>query len=235
MRGFLLSFLFSSLLLASTAHAHFTVQYPDTIAQFDDDTEGQAPCGGTVPDLSTLPAQNFSTSGSYIEATTVHPQTNWLFRITTDNSAAGNWTQVYDIVQQINPGKYCQTSVVIPEAWVGRKAILGIVADGPDGVLYQCAAVTFVNDPVTPPSSCANATGSTFAFASDPKLSTLVSSSIDPNNTTSTQPSSTTSSPSASTTHNGAVSLYEQSTVGISDGFMAGFIIMACIQLSFVI
>jgi hypothetical protein len=131
------SFLPATLLLAASASAHFTVQYPNTVGPFKDDDEGTAPCGGYSPDLNSIQTVDFHVGGDAIATKSTHPQTNWLYRITTDDLAKNNWTQVYDIVQQNGPGEYCTKTVTIPSEYVGKKAILSIVASGVDGLLYQ--------------------------------------------------------------------------------------------------
>jgi hypothetical protein len=127
----------AALLLAATANAHFTVQYPGLVGAFDEDNEDKGPCGGYSPDLASIDTVDFHVGGDSIATKSTHPQTNWLYRITTDATASGNWTQVYPIVQQSGPGNYCTKQLTIPAEYVGEKAILSIVGSGADGVLYQ--------------------------------------------------------------------------------------------------
>ncbi|KAH7038330.1 uncharacterized protein B0I36DRAFT_359908 [Microdochium trichocladiopsis] len=211
----LLSAAAAALLLASQAAAHFTVQYPPTIQPFSDDGEDQAPCGGYTPDLaSASTVTEFHVGGDSIATKSSHSQQNWLYRITTDNSASSsaNWTQIGAITTQSGAGAYCQSKITVPDAWVGKTAILSIVGSAPDGLLYQCSAVKFVagTAPSTP-SQCTTANGVESFGASDPALSALVSngggssSSPTPSGTpSSSTPASSSGTPRPSTTPNAA-------------------------------
>lgn len=127
------------LLLCSTASAHFKLNSPPTIG-FSDDDEGKAPCGGFTPDFSagakTKPTE-FHVGGEAVSLLLAHPQANWLFRGTLDQSAAGGWKQLFPIVTQTGLGDFCEPAVTAPEKWVGKTGVVGVVADGPDGLLYQ--------------------------------------------------------------------------------------------------
>jgi hypothetical protein len=127
----------AALLLAASVNAHFTVQYPDTVGSLKEDDEDKGPCGGYTIDLANTKAFDFHIGGDAVATKSTHPQTTWLYRITTDATASGNWTQVYGIVQQNGPGDYCTKDLTIPPEYVGQKAILSIVGAGADGVLYQ--------------------------------------------------------------------------------------------------
>lgn len=127
----------AALLLVASANAHFTVQYPTTVGTFDEDTEDKDPCGGYSPDINTIDTIDFHVGGDAIATMSTHPQTTWLYRITTEAIANNNWTQVYDIILQSGPGNYCTKSLTLPSEYVGKKAILSIVGSGADGVLYQ--------------------------------------------------------------------------------------------------
>ncbi|KAI0802394.1 hypothetical protein GGR55DRAFT_451165 [Xylaria sp. FL0064] len=226
----------TALLLAAGAHAHFTVQYPDTVGVFNDDSEGSAPCGGYSPDLATITTVDFHVGGDAIATKSTHPQTNWLYRITTDDLSKNNWTQIYGIVQQSGPGEFCVNAVTLPSEYVGQKAILSIVGAGIDGVLYQCSALHFVNGTVDTPSACTNGTSITASYESDDSLSSMVSSSTVGNDSASssseTPVSTTTSSTSETSTPNAAPSLHSFATgsVGVllTSGVMmlAGFALM---------
>ncbi|KAK8139485.1 hypothetical protein PG984_002865 [Apiospora sp. TS-2023a] len=177
---------------------------PPTIGPFDDDKEGSSPCGGYTPDFSK--ANDFHVGGDAIATKSGHPQTQWLYRITTDDKAAGNWTQVYPQVQQSGVGTFCVPKVTVPESYIGQKAVLSIVADGDDGMLYQCSVLNFVagvNDKT--PSACTNSSSVTASFKEDSKLAALVGSST---NTTSGGGSSTSSTPSSSSPKSAAAGIY---------------------------
>ncbi|KAK8041648.1 gpi anchored protein [Apiospora rasikravindrae] len=200
----LLSVASATLLFLSAAQAHFQVQYPPTIGPFDDDKEPTAPCGGYTPDFSK--ANDFHVGGDAIATKSGHPQTQWLYRITTDDKAAGNWTQIYSQVQQSGVGTFCVPKVAVPESYIGQKAVLSIVADGDDGMLYQCSVLNFVagvNDKT--PSACTNSSSVTASFNEDSKLAALVGSST---NTTTGGGSSTSSTPSSSSPKSAAAGIY---------------------------
>ncbi|KAK4083762.1 uncharacterized protein Triagg1_1424 [Trichoderma aggressivum f. europaeum] len=206
--------------LASLSSAHFLLNYPTSIG-FDDDKEGTSPCGGFTPDVSSGSKQlvDFHVGGDSLAMRSTHPQTSWLFRATLDGTGESGWQQIFPIVQQSGLGNFCEPQVVLPSSWAGKKGVVGVVADGPDGLLYQCVAANFVSGSVDPPSACKNATV-TASFASDSKLSALVSGSASGSTSTgtstgspstSTAPSSTQSSAAAATTTNAASALHASS------------------------
>ncbi|KAI0110425.1 hypothetical protein GGR51DRAFT_91071 [Nemania sp. FL0031] len=218
-----------ALLLAASANAHFTVQYPTTVGAFDEDNEDKSPCGGYSPDIETINTVDFHVGGDSIATLSTHPQTTWLYRITTDAISKNNWTQVYNIVQQSGPGNYCTNALTIPSDYVGKKAILSIVGSGADGVLYQCAAVQFVDGTADTPSSCVNGTNVVASFTTDSTLSGMVSSSLVGNGSSSSGSSTTspTSSASPTETHNAASSLRSLTTEGFGPLLITGVMMLA--------
>ncbi|KAI0405431.1 hypothetical protein F4802DRAFT_597261 [Xylaria palmicola] len=218
----------SALLLAArVADAHFTVQYPQTVGAFRDDDEDQAPCGGYNPSLDddSLETVDFHVGGDAVATKSTHPQTNWLYRITTEPLAQNNWTQVYGLVQQSGPGDYCSDAVTLPSEYVGQKAILSIVGSGIDGVLYQCSAVRFVEGTAEKPSACVNNSAVTASYTTDEALSSLVGSSTvgdddDTDNTAS-------ETPAPSTTHNAAPSLRASTDGGLGAILATGALVLA--------
>ena len=135
-------------MLLSTADAHFNLNAPPSIG-FDEDNEGIAPCGGFTPDFSKN-VTDFHVGGEPVATFLGHPQGNWLYRATLDQKAAGNWTQLFPIVQQSGLGAFCEPSIAVNPSWAGKQGILGVVVDTQDGVLYQvCEIVVLV---VSPPS-----------------------------------------------------------------------------------
>ncbi|KAK8090481.1 expression library immunization antigen 1 [Apiospora hydei] len=202
----LLSVASATLLFLTAARAHFQVQYPPTIGAFDDDKEPTAPCGGYTPDFSKT-ATDFHVGGDAIATKSGHPQTQWLYRITTDDKAAGNWTQIYGQVQQSGVGTFCVPKVAVPESYIGQKAVLSIVADGDDGMLYQVLLARQLRRrrQRQDPSACTNSSSVTASFNEDPKLAALVGSST---NTTSGGGGSTGSTPSSSSPKSAAAGIY---------------------------
>ncbi|KAI0201347.1 hypothetical protein F4808DRAFT_459837 [Astrocystis sublimbata] len=167
----------TALLVAARANAHFTVQYPDTVGPFKDDDEDKEPCGGYSPKLSDAKFVDFHVEGDAVATKSTHPQTNWLYRVTFDEVAKNNWTQIYGIVQQSGPGDFCPKAITVPEDWAGKKAILSIVGSGIDGVLYQCSAIQFINGTHDTPKACVNASAITASYTTDKTLTPLFSSS----------------------------------------------------------
>ncbi|KAF2964833.1 hypothetical protein GQX73_g8753 [Xylaria multiplex] len=218
----------AALLLAASAHAHFTVQYPATVGEFKDEDEGDSPCGGYMPSLDSIDTVDFHVGGDAIATKSTHPQTTWLYRI-TDDISKNNWTQVYGIVQQSGPGDYCTKDIILPSEYVGQRAILSIVGSGIDGVLYQCSAVRFVNGTVDTPSACVNGSSITASYTDDSALSSMVSSSLvgdaDSSSSSETPASSTTSTPSE--TPNAAPSSHAFATGGLGAFLTAGVMMLA--------
>ncbi|KAJ8069198.1 hypothetical protein OCU04_002868 [Sclerotinia nivalis] len=110
--------------------------------------------------------------------TTTHPSTTWLFRaMVGDDTAAANWTDLIPTVQQSGLGDFCQPTVTVPSTFAGNNGVVNVVADGPDGLLYQCAAVSFVQGAATAvPTTCKNGTGVSASYAADTALSSLPAS-----------------------------------------------------------
>jgi hypothetical protein len=120
------------------ATAHFLLQYPPTIG-FDDSREATPPCGSFTVDFSQDNVTDFYVDGSAIAVTSIHPEATWLFRATLDlNATTGNWSGLLPTVQQTGLGNYCEPSLSAPSSsWAGRKGVIGVVQDAPDGILYQ--------------------------------------------------------------------------------------------------
>ena len=178
----------TAVFLAASASAHFTLRTPESIG-FDDSKEDTGPCGGFAPDFGKNKVTDFHVGGEPIGTSQSHPSARWLYRATLDQSAAGGWTQLFPITLQNSLGFMCQPSVPAPEAWVGKRGVVGIVANGDDGLLYQCAAVNFVSGKGTVDGNTCRHSSSQIVFTSDPQLSALASGSVSspvgaPNNTT---------------------------------------------------
>lgn len=127
----------AALLFLSAASAHFNLNAPPSFG-FDEEHESTGPCGGVKPDHSDKgKVADFHVGGEPVGVQLGHPQANWLIRATLDSVDAGNWTQLFPIVQQGGLGFFCEKSVPAPEAWVGKQGFLSVVANAPDGILYQ--------------------------------------------------------------------------------------------------
>lgn len=130
------SLLLSAAALCGISLAHFELKYPDSIG-FKDDDEDKAPCGGFTPELSKAGLVDFHVGGEAIAVRSTHQQGNWLFRVTTDEKADGDWEQLFPIVQQSGLGDFCQPQVTVPEKYVGKKGWVNVVSSAVDGLLYQ--------------------------------------------------------------------------------------------------
>ncbi|KOS22221.1 Uncharacterized protein ESCO_001534 [Escovopsis weberi] len=199
-----------SLGLASLASAHFLVTSPASIG-FDEKVEGNAPCGGFQPDLSnSSQLVDFHAGGDAIALRLTHTQATWLFRVTDDPTAQSGWEQVFPIVMQSGLGDFCEPQITIPDKFVGKKGVIGVAVNAPDGILYQCISANFVEGVNSKaPSACKNSSIKV-DFSSDPQLTALLGSggSGSSSSSNSSSPSSTKgSAPSASPTHNAAASL----------------------------
>lgn len=126
----------SLLLLAASAHAHFKLLEPPSIG-FADDDEGKGPCGSFTPDFSKDNVTEFHVGGQPVALLSTHPETKWLFRATFDEKAEGEWQQLHPVVDQQGIGDFCLPAVKAPDSWAGRTGVIGVVADAPDGQLFQ--------------------------------------------------------------------------------------------------
>ncbi|KAG5985004.1 hypothetical protein E4U55_002111 [Claviceps digitariae] len=181
--------------LCSIASAHFILKYPKG-AIFDDDTESQGPCGGSLPDFSKT-LTDFHVGGDALAMKFTHPQGDWLFRVTTDQKAESGWEQIFPIVQQSGMGDFCEPAVTVPSSYSGKKGILSVVSSATDGMLYQCVAVNFVQGKVDAPKECNNGTIKA-SFVENAQLSALVGGS-SASSPTASSPSSASGTKTAST------------------------------------
>jgi hypothetical protein len=169
-----LTSLVSALFLASCATAHFHVRTPAPLGTTTE-KENIGPCGGETADFSKK-GTDFHVGGDAIGLSSGHPVSQWGFRITTDQKAEGNWTEIYQQFEQQGPGDICLPKVSVPESYVGKKALLNIVSSGDDGMLFQCALVNFVAGTAqNTPSECKNSTATT-SFKKEPQLTAVLES-----------------------------------------------------------
>ncbi|KAF4633689.1 hypothetical protein G7Y89_g4426 [Cudoniella acicularis] len=184
--------------LVTQCSAHFYLNYPTTIG-FDDSLEGDFPCGSFTPDFTKDNITSYHVGGDTLALTSIHPQATWLFRATLDLTAQSNYTNLRPAIQQTGLGDFCETNINVPASWAGSKGIINIVQDAPDGILYQCAAVTFVTGVATSiPSSCDNVTGLSAAYTADPLLSALGPSATATGSTTGTSATASSTAKSSS-------------------------------------
>ncbi|KAG6008657.1 hypothetical protein E4U54_008673 [Claviceps lovelessii] len=197
--------------LCGLASAHFIIKYPKG-AIFNDDTEDQGPCGGSLPDFSK--PVDFHVGGDALAMKLTHPQGDWLFRVTTDHKAESGWEQIFPIVQQNGMGDFCEPAVTVPSKYSGKKGVLSVVASAMDGMLFQCVAVNFVEGKADKPTECNNGTVKA-SFVENAKLSALVGNdSSTP--TTSSSPTAKASASATSTPTGAAASLQAFTRVGLA-------------------
>jgi len=167
----------ATLLLLSSAQAHFYIVTPPSLEgnSIDEKKEGTSPCGALVPDLANDKATDFHVEGDVVSWYNGHPQGDFLIRATLDKATDGNWTELYPVLRQSGQGNFCAPAVTAPKEWVGKTGVIGIACDAPDGLLYQCAVVKFVEGSGKPAAStCTNQTGVTASFENNPTLASLV-------------------------------------------------------------
>ncbi|KAB5566904.1 hypothetical protein GE09DRAFT_1056376 [Coniochaeta sp. 2T2.1] len=87
------------------------------------------PCGGFTPDFSKNNATDFFAGGDNVATLTTHSQGNWLYRLTVDPAASGNWTQIFAIMQQNGRGDFYEPLITVPASLIGQKAVLGVVTN----------------------------------------------------------------------------------------------------------
>ncbi|RMZ74321.1 nascent polypeptide-associated complex subunit beta [Pyrenophora seminiperda CCB06] len=162
-------FMLSNSLLALSflplTFAHFQLKYP-TARGFDDDKEGNFPCGG-FDDIQSK-RTNFSISGGPIQLEMGHPQTNLaVYMAIGDNPGSGFSVVAKHQLSVDGLGNFCLGSVAVPsdvKVADGTKASIQVVtnSDESGGGLYQCADVVLVDNKLSQSdfsTNCQNNTG----------------------------------------------------------------------------
>ncbi|KAJ4297989.1 hypothetical protein N0V90_005888 [Kalmusia sp. IMI 367209] len=155
----------SLLTLLPLASAHFLLTWP-TRRGFDDDKATGGPCGGfdSVSDSRT----EFPLSGGPIQLDMHHTQSRVAVYLALGNDpSADDYT--ITLVPQLSeegPGNFCLGTVNIPSdlnITAGTNGTIQVVTNGdPNGGLYQCGDVTFVNTTLSQSDyndNCQNKTG----------------------------------------------------------------------------
>ncbi|KAK0713313.1 hypothetical protein B0T26DRAFT_648601 [Lasiosphaeria miniovina] len=142
--------------LASVCKAHFVLQIPTSLG-FDDEAEGEFPCGGfnahSRNNVTLWPVE-----GSAVSVLTTHSEATWEFKAAL-LSDLGHWVRVNRVLSQTGVGDFCEPAIPVKASWAGKRGVLQVVQHGDDGDLYQCAAVKFVHGgPASPPAGCINDT-----------------------------------------------------------------------------
>ncbi|RMZ79362.1 hypothetical protein DV738_g3304, partial [Chaetothyriales sp. CBS 135597] len=205
----MLSFTYLGLALLQLSSAHFVLNYPPSLG-FDDELEGNEPCGGqdiTFADNDT----NVPVGGFSISVLSTHPQAQWLFRATLSQEAPFNWTNLLPVVEASGLGNFCPTGLTAPEEFEGQKGVIQVIQGAVDGNLYQCAAVNFVTGVnSTIGSACTNATGVTATITDQQNFTSSedTSSSSTASGTASATASSTSSSAATATSSSAAAIMH---------------------------
>jgi hypothetical protein len=121
-------------LLSGTVNSHFILQYPNSLG-FDANNEDSGPCGGFSVTFSN--ASDYHMGGESIALTTLHPQSNFLFRGTLGKIASGNWMNFLPVMGEYGLGSFCVASVAAPDAWAGSQGVIQVIQDAKDGIHYQ--------------------------------------------------------------------------------------------------
>src|SRR3954462_6568331 len=90
------------------ANGHFLLKYPTSLG-FDEDKSPDGPCGGF--DVTFNNATDFYVDKDAIAVQSTHPSPNWLFRVTLDSTASGNWSELLPVVSQSGLGNFCEAGV----------------------------------------------------------------------------------------------------------------------------
>jgi hypothetical protein len=131
------SILLTGAALTTLASAHFQMLFPES-AGFEDSEQGNAPCGGADLDFSNEDDLfEWHVGGESVATVLTHERSDWLIRVTTSEKADGPWEQVFPIFTQSGLGRFCQPRVPIPDKYVGKTGVVGIVSAATDGILYQ--------------------------------------------------------------------------------------------------
>jgi hypothetical protein len=116
-------------------NGHFLLNYPTPIGPFDEDTEGNTPCGGATPSLTN--ATDFHIGGDVISVQSTHPEAKWFFRATTDPKAAGGWVNILPEIQETGLGLFCEQDLTLPSEFAGKQGYIQVSMDAVDGDLFQ--------------------------------------------------------------------------------------------------
>ncbi|KIX07360.1 uncharacterized protein Z518_02013 [Rhinocladiella mackenziei CBS 650.93] len=185
-------------LWALSSSAHFILQYPTSLG-FDDEAEGTSPCGGFDPTFNSTDDDSIPVGGFPVSMMSTHPASNWLFRVTLDHQAPFNWTNLLPVVDETGLGQFCLPNLKAPDSFAGQSGLVQVIQQGPDGILYQCAAVNFVTGVnTTVSSSCTNVTGLTATITDQQNFDTSTAPSASGSATSSTSASASAASASSS-------------------------------------
>ncbi|KAL5606753.1 hypothetical protein BROUX41_003142 [Berkeleyomyces rouxiae] len=186
---------FAPLLLAASASAHFTLTDPESIG-FNDDNEGESPCGG-FDATSRDNAVDYPSGGLSITVVSTHAAADWTFKAALLNNT-NDFQYLIAPISQEGLGTFCLQNIPGPAAWAGQEGVVQVSQGASDGALYQCIAVTFTDgDAASQPSACTNSSGISISWSDLPSGAVIAGSSTSSNSSSSSS-TSTSSSSSAS-------------------------------------
>lgn len=67
-----------------------------------------------------------------------------MFRGSVDPQAPYNFSDITPVVNTTGIGDFCLDYMSAPSEWAGKAGIIQVVDSSVDGMLYQCAPVSFV-------------------------------------------------------------------------------------------
>jgi len=126
--------------LACLARAHFVLLEPKSLG-FDDDREGEGPCGGfDVKDRNTG-LTDFPVSGGVVALLTTHSQSTYSFKVAVVADLS-QWFDLTRALSQKGTGQFCEPQIPARQQWIGQEAVLQVTQHGHDGTLYQVGSVS---------------------------------------------------------------------------------------------
>ncbi|KAG8907766.1 hypothetical protein FRB99_002265 [Tulasnella sp. 403] len=179
----------SAVILASTATAHFTLDYPTTRG-FNHDIEAQF-CGGFANAASNR--SQFPLNGGWVSINSKHASANFVTLISLDQNPTSftqfNTTPTGQNIPFLIPyvkvngaGEVCLPANIAPlnltGATEGANATILVQYNGGDAPLYQCADVTLTSAAINPPTGvCTNVSTVVGVFQTEPPQDPKPSSS----------------------------------------------------------
>ncbi|EGX45652.1 hypothetical protein TWF173_000875 [Orbilia oligospora] len=144
--------------------AHFVLQVPTSLG-FNDINEVEAPCGGfDITSRSTV--TDWPIAGYPIGVVSTHPNALWQIRAALLEKP-DEFVDLLPNIRQDGMGNFCLGTVPGYADWIGKDAVLQVVQTAVDGMLYQCAAIKFVEGAAAAvPGNCRN--GSRIVASVDP-------------------------------------------------------------------
>ncbi len=114
--------------------AHFVLQVPTSLG-FDDALEGAGPCGSfDITDRHTVTP--WPLAGGPVQVISTHPKADWTISAALLNST-GSFRPMVPQIRQAGLGTFCLPAVPGIPDWEGQDAVLQMIQNAADGLLYQ--------------------------------------------------------------------------------------------------